>query len=1329
MLRKPLKVAAWVVGSVAGLLALLTTLVLVAGNTDPGRAMIERITAQLTGGMVQLSGLGGSFPTQLTLRHLELTDKQGIWLTADGIALTWTPLALLERRISVDSLEVAHVDMERTPHSAGGGGSASVPHIEVRRFDLEDVRLGAELAGRAARVSLRGGMDMRSLENTLADVTARRIDGDGDYAMHLKFDAKRMDGTLTVHEPASGPLENILKLPGLGALDANLSISGPHEAELIDLKLTAGQLKGAVAGRMDLRQGSMDVNYSLDSPAVAPRPDLKWQRLSLMGQWHGTLKDPTAQGHLQAEGLALPGDVAIAALRADLAASRGTISMRGAIEGLRIPGPQAGLFEKDPIKISASMRVADDTRPLTVEATDRLLSLKAHAITAGRPSVALDVQVPDIAPFAALAGQDVRGDANIKAQVEFRESDVGLTLDAAAGLSGGTASWIGILGNRADLKAAGAISDSTFTLDRAEIVARSLVLTASGTAARRTSSGAGAADAYVRDIKARWDLRVADLGILSPQLAGSMQASGGLNGAPSSFNGDAELKSTLSIRGSAPGAISVELHARGLPSTPSASLDVRGTVDGSPLTLSASLQRNGRKGFEASIRRGEWKSARADGEMSMSSSIDDARGHLHVEVGQLADLDRLLGAQLQGSLDGAVDFTPRAGHTRAKFQLDAKDLSAGRLSGTIHLAGEGDTSSVGAQLHVQSPNLAGFPAELSADAVVNLDTHRVRIDQATLGYRGEKVGLLSAARISYSDGLKVDELKLGAQDAVLQIEGEILPTLDAHASLQHVDPKLIGVFLPDLISEGTIAGKARIQGSFSAPTGRVSLDAHDIRFASDQALGLPALNLTANADLAGDTASLDVRLSAGKASLFTMTGKTPLDAAGDYDLRLNGKLDLSVANPLFEARGMHVGGDLEVDASVGGKLDAPQITGTVKLAAGNFRDYVRGMNLTGITAEIDGSEGTLQIKTFKATAASGSVSMSGSIGVLQPKIPLDLRLTAIKAQLVTSALVTANVNADLSVKGTALERLEVAGTIHVNRAVIGIPDSLPPDVAVLDVRRRGKHAQAPAAKRLAIGLDVSVDAPREILVQGRGLDAELGGSLRIRGTTDAPLVSGPGFDLVRGTFSLAGSTLTFDNTSRVSFDGAGLKKSNLDPTLDFTATSTVQNYTVKLQISGYADSPKFEFSSPSTPGLAPDEIMALLLFGQPAAQLTALQVAQVGAALATLSGVGGSGGNPLTKIQKSLGLDRLNVGTNTVPTATGGTETQGAAIQAGRYIFKRVYVEGKQTTTGTSQVQVNVDLTKHLKLQTRLGNGTAIQGTTPDNDPGSSIGLSYQIEY
>ena len=76
------------------------------------------------------------------------------------------------------------------------------------------------------------------------------------------------------------------------------------------------------------------------------------------------------------------------------------------------------------------------------------------------------------------------------------------------------------------------------------------------------------------------------------------------------------------------------------------------------------------------------------------------------------------------------------------------------------------------------------------------------------------------------------------------------------------------------------------------------------------------------------------------------------------------------------ARGLHASGELAVDANVGGTLADPRIRGSVTLANGSFRDYVRGVNLTHITAEIEGSQGTLQIKSFKASAASGTVSMA-----------------------------------------------------------------------------------------------------------------------------------------------------------------------------------------------------------------------------------------------------------------------------------------------------------------------------------------------------------------
>jgi translocation and assembly module TamB len=417
---------------------------------------------------------------------------------------------------------------------------------------------------------------------------------------------------------------------------------------------------------------------------------------------------------------------------------------------------------------------------------------------------------------------------------------------------------------------------------------------------------------------------------------------------------------------------------------------------------------------------------------------------------------------------------------------------------------------------------------------------------------------------------------------------------------------------------------------------------------------------------------------------------------------------------------------LTMDATVTGSAAAPQIGGTIRLVQGSLRDYSFGLNLSNIAGEITGTEATLEIKSLTAKAATGTVSVHGTLGVLQPGWPLDMHIVAKNAEPIVSQIVTANLDAELGVTGKARERLQVSGTVNVNKATIGIPNTLPPDVAVLDVRRRGQAPPPPAGKALVIGLDVKLVAPRQILVQGRGLDAELGGDLHVGGTTDAPVVSG-GFDLQRGSFTISSSKLNF-TAGRVSFDGAGLKN-RIDPTLDFTAETTVTDATATLKITGLADSPQFAFTS--APPLPQDEILARLLFGESAAQLTALQVASIGVALASISGVGGDGSlNPLVKIQKTLGLDRLSVGSATTTSATGATTNAGAAIEAGRYVSKRVYVEAKQTTQGTSQVQVNVDLTKHLKLQTRLGNGSAVvQGTTPENDPGSSIGLSYQFEY
>jgi translocation and assembly module TamB len=487
---------------------------------------------------------------------------------------------------------------------------------------------------------------------------------------------------------------------------------------------------------------------------------------------------------------------------------------------------------------------------------------------------------------------------------------------------------------------------------------------------------------------------------------------------------------------------------------------------------------------------------------------------------------------------------------------------------------------------------------------------------------------------------------------------------------------------------------------------------------------LQAVDAHGTARLMGKVAQLEAHLNAGRASQLTLAGTTPLDTRGACDLKLNGKLDAGLANPWLEARGERLAGGIKVNATVRGAVRSPEVGGTIDLANGDLRDYVQGAHLSNISAHLTGNHGTLRIEALTARAGPGEIALTGQVGVLQPKLPLTLRLTAKKAQPVTSEILTANLDADLKVEGALRERIDASGTMNVNRAVIGIPNALPSEVAVLDVRHPGEAPPPPPERKLVIGLDLKLHAPRGILVQGRGLNAELGGDLHIGGTNASPSVSG-GFEMIRGTFALASTKLNF-TSGRVSFNGAGLT-GKIDPTLDFTAQTTVTDATATLHITGLADSPQFELSS--SPPLPQDEILARLLFGESAAQLTALQVAQIGAALAKLSGVGGSGPDPLARVQQALGLDRLSVGSGS-STGAPGAQSSGTSVEAGRYVSSRVFVGAKQSTTGFSQVEVDVDLSKHLKLQTRLGNGTATtQGTTPENDPGSSIGMVYQFQY
>jgi translocation and assembly module TamB len=140
----------------------------------------------------------------------------------------------------------------------------------------------------------------------------------------------------------------------------------------------------------------------------------------------------------------------------------------------------------------------------------------------------------------------------------------------------------------------------------------------------------------------------------------------------------------------------------------------------------------------------------------------------------------------------------------------------------------------------------------------------------------------------------------------------------------------------------------------------------------------------------------------------------------------------------------------------------------------------------------------------------------------------------------------------------------------------------------------------------------------------------------------------------------------------------------------------------------------------SVPELPQDEILAQLLLGRPMAQLNALQLAQIAAGLAELSGTT-TGLDPLGRIRGGLGLDRL---------AVGATQSGAATLEAGRNLAPGVYLGVRQGTgeAGT-KATVQIDLGRGLKLQGEVGTSGGKPPATGTAGNGNSVGVVWSREW
>lgn len=1366
-----------------GLIALVLAIILVGANIGPGQRFIEREAGSLSGGIVALEGFHGTFPQNLHIRHLAVRDTDGAWLTIDALHLAWSPLSLVHKDVNIHALTMDRLAILRQPVSASStapsrpssGKSSLSLRIDLASLHVGRLSIGAALAGVPAEFAIDGrlhvqdlaplldGPALDSLPRTDIALELRRLDAPGHISLTSATPRGAINLHLTAQDGADGFITHVGKLPQFDPADLHLDLNGPLRDVALDFGAQAGPVTAAIGGRLDLLGKGVNLAIRAHAPAMTPMPGVGWNNLALDARLHGPMSAPLGQGALDVDALSASG-AGVEHLRADFDGQEGAdplatrLHLHLTSQGTRIPGSQPTLLASAPIVADLIAQPNGAGFPITLTVSHPLLQAQTRSHLKPAPQGTIDLTLPDLVPLARLGNVDLHGHGvlHVDYAMPVKASDaLTLRLRGDVGLTGGMAQAVGLIGPDGRL----ALDAAMTTRQHGDKTSRTLDVTqlAVDGQALHLADRATIEVADKTVVTSDGTLSITDLAKVAPSLRGHADLALHAEGPTDDLSARAHLASVFGTNSVPEGPLTLDAAFAHLPGAPSGTITADGTLDRARLALDTAVARDDKGALHVDLRNLSWNSMQGKGALTLPSGAKVPLGDLDIQVRRLADFSNLAGQKLGGHLtlgvhttqldpqspasvavllDGALQSTiarvdrinlgGRIADPTDDPDFDLKLATAGLavqgITGSANATARGKLSGLDVTARAALQNVAGAPASLDTALRLDLPRKEVRVARLAAVAKGEALNLSGPSLVSFGEKTGVDHLRLTVapprvSPAIIDLSGTIKPALNLAVRLDNVTPALAKPFAPNLAASGTISGQARVAGTLQKPTGTIALKARGLKMQTGPAASLPAASLDANAVLQGVSARIDAALNAGRRLDLTVRGTVPTGKTGSIGLQANGHVDLAIADAILGAQGRAVAGQLAIDMGVSGSMAAPRATGRIDLHDASFNDYAQGVRLYGINGAITSAGDSVTVDNILAHAGTGTIALNGTIGAFRPGMPLDIHVDSKGAQPIASDLLTATIDTALRIHGQATTRIDVDGNVRIPTATINIPNSMPASVLQLNVIRPGEQ-QAVSTSSMIIGLDVNVVSPGEFFVRGHGLDAEMMGKLHVGGVSSAPVVDG-GFDLRRGNFNLAGVNLNFTH-GRVGFNGSGVTH-KLDPTLDFRADRNVEGTLASLLVTGYASAPKIDFRS--IPEQPRDQVLAMLLFGTTTAKLSTTQLAELAAAVAQLTG--GSAFDPLGKVRNALGLDRLAVGGGS------GVNNGGASLEAGKYVMKGVYVGAKQATSGSgTQAQVQVDLTRRLKLNTTVGTGGQVTGfTTPENDPGSSVGLSYGFDY
>ncbi|MTH65811.1 translocation/assembly module TamB domain-containing protein [Paracoccus shanxieyensis] len=648
-------------------------------------------------------------------------------------------------------------------------------------------------------------------------------------------------------------------------------------------------------------------------------------------------------------------------------------------------------------------------------------------------------------------------------------------------------------------------------------------------------------------------------------------------------------------------------------------------------------------------------------------------------------------AQLDGALTGATQLAIRGTERDGTFRIETARVENPRLNLNAQGQVGRGTTDLSADLRADDLRFlgGGFRGAVQAQASVKDQQGGGRAIAANGSARGLAVGNAQA-------------------DAVLAGQ----TTFDL-AAQQRANGSLT---VSRLLAENP---QFRITGNGS-PNEGVNLDAR-LNNLGVVVPGYPgAAEVRGRIQNTGNAYQLDLNATAPGDTQAQITGSV----AGNFqtmDVRVQGSGNAAAANPFLRTRSVE--GPLSFDLRLNGAPSLDALTGRVALNGGRLAEPRFGLSISALNAAANFNGGRIGVDVDGAVEGGGTLTVDGDV-TLTGNRPMDLTVRANGVVLRDPNLYETRADGTIRITSSGGGAPLIAGRVDLGTTEIRIPSTglggarpipniihrseRPPQrqtrakAGLLEFpseasRQAGMTAPPATPPAVPARFDLTISAPDQVFIRGRGVDAELGGEIRVTGDARTPIPIGQ-LELIRGRVDLLGKRFNLT-------EGLIELQGSLIPVIRLVAETVQDSITTRIIIDGEARDPDITFES--SPDMPEEEVLSQLLFGRGLDNISALQAAQLASAVATLAGRGGDG--IVGRLRASTGLDDLDL----------TTDDQGnVSVRAGKYLSQNLYTDVEVGGEGTTKLNLNLDVSRSL---------TARGSVASDGE--STLGLFYERDY